>query len=212
MSLRQINRPPRYWSTNAIIPPLVYGDYGHVGRIISTYGKSRNIHTGPHTCLAVNVTQDHNNLDAKYMAHALNKIVSKAPSTKIRALQEIMKKFTGGYMPSYAKAWAAKQIVIKRIHGDWDQSLVSLPTFLQVLHFVTDRQGLCLISDRHPDLLAYLSDEDAYDWRPPFAHHRFCLRHLAVNYHRRFGSMVGKEVKITAMESQKRKFKDKLSQ
>ncbi|KAH7842307.1 hypothetical protein Vadar_003834 [Vaccinium darrowii] len=264
-------------------------------------------YTGPHTCMAVNVTQDHSNLDAKYMAHELNEIVSKAPSTKIRALQEIVKKFTGGYMPSYAKTWAAKQIVIQRIHGDWDQSFVSLPSFLQVLqqynpgtqkclvtkesgipgtatfhslfwafapaiegfkhcrpvlcvdgtfltgkykgtlliavsqdpenqifpiafaivekedkknwgwfltcikHFVTDRQGLCLISDRHPGLLAYLRDDDAYDWRPPFAHHRFCLRQLGANYHRRFGKIVGKEVKITAMESQKRKFKDKLS-
>ncbi|KAH7833527.1 hypothetical protein Vadar_007184 [Vaccinium darrowii] len=153
-------------------------------------------YTGPHTCMAVNVTQDHSNLDAKYMAHELNEIVSKAPSTKIRALQEIVKKFTGGYMPSYVKTWAAKQIVIQRIHGDWDQSFVSLPSFLQVLQ------------QYNP---AYLSDDDANDWRPPFAHHRFCLRHLGANYHRRFGKMVGKKVKITAMESQKRKFKDELS-
>ncbi|KAH7848827.1 hypothetical protein Vadar_008632 [Vaccinium darrowii] len=138
-------------------------------------------YTGPHTCLGVNVSQDHNSLDARYMAHELNEIVAKAPGTKIKALQEIVKKLTGGYMPTYKKTWAAKQIVIQNIH------------------------------DRHPGLLAYLNDDDAYDWRPPHAVHRFCLRHLGANYHRRFGKLVGNEVKIIAMEAQKHKFKAKLN-
>ncbi|KAH7849423.1 hypothetical protein Vadar_017654 [Vaccinium darrowii] len=264
-------------------------------------------YTGPHTCLGVNVSQDHNSLDAWYMAHELNKIVAKAPGTKIKALQEIVKKLTGGYMQTYEKTWAAKQIVIQNSHGNWEESFATLPRFLQVLeqsnpgtqtrlilkesgipgtgtfhslfwafapaiegfkscrpvicvdgtfltgkykgtlliavsqdsenqifpiafaivekedkenwgwfltcirHFVTDRKGLCLILDRHPGLLAYLNDDDAYDWRPPHAVHRFCLRHLGANYHRRFGKLVGNEVKITAMEAQKHKFKAKLN-
>ncbi|KAH7862602.1 hypothetical protein Vadar_007056 [Vaccinium darrowii] len=38
-------------------------------------------YTGPHTCLGVNVSQDHNSLDARYMAHELNEIVAKAPES-----------------------------------------------------------------------------------------------------------------------------------
>ncbi|KAH7853804.1 hypothetical protein Vadar_006774 [Vaccinium darrowii] len=172
-----------------------------VGQVFSSkdelqFAMKKYCMTEPHTCLAVNVTQDHSNLDAWYMALELNKIVSKAPGKKIKALQEIVKKLTGGYMPSYAKTCAAKKIVIQRIHRDWDQSFVTLSIFLQVLE------------QYNP---VYLSDDDAYDWRSSFAQHRFCLRHLGANYHRRFGKIVGTEVKITAMESQKRKFKDKLS-
>ncbi|KAG5512739.1 hypothetical protein RHGRI_038847 [Rhododendron griersonianum] len=265
-------------------------------------------YTGPHSCLAVNVTTlYYTMLDARYMANEMTEIIGSNFSTKIKTLQLFIKKLTEGYMPSYSKTWAAKQLVISRQHGDWDLSHATLPVFLQVLeqanpgtrslllykdsglpgcatfdrlfwafapaiegfkhsrsvisvdgtfltgrykgtllvavtqdaenqimpiafaivekedrdnwgwfltcirHFVTKRQGLCLISDRHSGLMSWLEDDSAYDWRPPHAYHRYCLRHLGSNYHRRFGKLVGKEVKVCAMECQKKKFKAKLT-
>ncbi|KAG5557265.1 hypothetical protein RHGRI_007508 [Rhododendron griersonianum] len=129
-------------------------------------------YTGPHSCLAVNVTQDHSMLDARYMANEMTKIIGSNFSTKIKTLQLFIKKLTEGYMPSYSKTWAAKQ---------------------------------------HSGVMSWREDDSAYNWRPPHAYHRYYLRHLGSNYHRRFGKLVGKEVKVCAMECQKKKFKAKLT-
>lgn len=264
--------------------------------------------SGPHTCLRVNVSQDHLNLDAGYMASELQGIIAKDASTKIKVLQEMMSKLANGYQPSYHKTWAAKQKVIGRIHGDWDDSHETLPRFLRAIEDAnpgsvcvtmntpsgiegcvtfdrvfwafgpsiegfkhcrpvvsvdgtfltgrykgtmliavsqdpenqifplafaivekedknnwgwfldclrllvigTDRQGLSLISDRHAGILSYLDDQHSYYWRPPYAEHRFCLRHFGANFHKRYTKQVGDEVKWTAMEGQRHKFKTSL--
>ncbi|KAG5532072.1 hypothetical protein RHGRI_026624 [Rhododendron griersonianum] len=59
--------------------------------------------------------------------------------------------------------------------------------------------------------MPFLEDESVYDWKPPYAYHRYCLRHLEANYHRQFGKLVRKEVKVCSMECQKKKFKAKLT-
>ena len=46
---------------------------------------------------------------------------------------------------------------------------------------VTQRMGLCVISDRHAGILATMEEPE---WQPPYAHHRFCLRHLLSNFNR----------------------------
>ena len=50
---------------------------------------------------------------------------------------------------------------------------------------VKNRQGLCLISDRHPAILAAVSNPRV-GWQPPFAYHVFCLRHIASNLNTHF--------------------------
>ncbi|KAG5565345.1 hypothetical protein RHGRI_001296 [Rhododendron griersonianum] len=57
-------------------------------------------YTGPHSCLAVNVTQDHSMLDARYMANEMTEIIGSNFSMKIKTLQLFIKKLTEGYMPS----------------------------------------------------------------------------------------------------------------
>ncbi|XP_058223060.1 uncharacterized protein LOC131332780 [Rhododendron vialii] len=81
--------------------------------------------------------------------------------------------------------------------------------FLSCLrHFVTNRTELCLISDRHTGLLSYIKGDPL--WRPPHAYHRYCASHIGANNMRRFNKIVGNQVKVTAMEIQKRKFKAQL--
>ena len=50
---------------------------------------------------------------------------------------------------------------------------------------VTQRMGICVISDRHPGIMAAMSDPHL-GWAAPYAYHRICMRHLASNFMTRF--------------------------
>ncbi|KAH7837736.1 hypothetical protein Vadar_017411 [Vaccinium darrowii] len=82
--------------------------------------------------------------------------------------------------------------------------------FLNCLRaYVTDRTGLCLISDRHGGLVSFTKDEPS--WRPPYAYHRYCARHIRANYVRRHGQLAGKQVFNVANEIQEIKFEKELN-
>ena len=46
---------------------------------------------------------------------------------------------------------------------------------------VTQRTGICVISDRHSGIMAAMSDPHL-GWAAPSAYHRICMRHLARNF------------------------------
>ena len=46
---------------------------------------------------------------------------------------------------------------------------------------VTQRTGICVISNRHPGIVAAMSDPHL-GWDAPYAYHRICMRHLASNF------------------------------
>ena len=50
---------------------------------------------------------------------------------------------------------------------------------------VKSHRGICLISDRHPGILAAVSNP-RIGWQPPLATHVFCLRHMASNLNTHF--------------------------
>ena len=50
---------------------------------------------------------------------------------------------------------------------------------------VTQRTGICVISDKHPGIMAAMSDPHL-NWVAPSAYHRICMRHLTSNFMTRF--------------------------
>ncbi|KAH1250084.1 hypothetical protein GmHk_05G013314 [Glycine max] len=79
---------------------------------------------GPHTCLNMTMTQDHEQLDSDLIATC---VVD--PSIKISLIQErINSQFA--YKVSYKKAWLAKQKAIAIEYGDWDESYAKLSSWL----------------------------------------------------------------------------------
>ena len=50
---------------------------------------------------------------------------------------------------------------------------------------VTQRTGICVIYDRHPDIKTAMSDPHL-SWDAPYAYHRICMRQLASNFMTRF--------------------------
>ncbi|XP_058217303.1 uncharacterized protein LOC131328371 [Rhododendron vialii] len=200
-------------------------------------------YAGPHSCLAFNVTTDHQMLDARYIANMIMSTVEASPSTKVKAFQAMVKDKCDGYYPSYAKTWAAKQMAIAAIYGDWEDSFAEFPQYLEAIkernpgtqtHIITKETGrpghvifdavfwafgpaiegfkhcrpVISVDDRHSGLLSYL--KDAPQWRLPATYHRYCARHLGVNYTRRYNKTVGDQVKLAACEIQVRKFEIEL--
>lgn len=54
-------------------------------------------------------------------------------------------------------------------------------------HVVKNRQGVCLVSDKHPSILE--SIQSHLHWQPPYAYHVFCIRYLASEFNRMFNNM-----------------------
>ncbi|KAJ7962058.1 Transposon protein, putative, Mutator sub-class, expressed [Quillaja saponaria] len=79
--------------------------------------------------------------------------------------------------------------------------------FLSLIRMhVTQRVGICLISDRHAGIIAAASDP-RNGWTKPYGYHRFCVRHIASNFHKTHKNMKAKNLLIhTASQTQKRKF------
>ncbi|XP_061357492.1 uncharacterized protein LOC133301815 [Gastrolobium bilobum] len=65
--------------------------------------------------------------------------------------------------------------------------------FLAMLRIhVTQKDGICLISDRHAGILAAVNNV-ALGWQPPKAYHVFCVIHLASNFNHKFKNIMLKK-------------------
>ena len=76
-----------------------------------------------------------------------------------------------------------------------------------IRNHVTQRPGICVISDRHPGIMAAMVDPHL-GWATPFAYHRICMRHFASNFMTRFKDKILKNLVCrAALASKERKFK-----
>ncbi|KAL5191311.1 hypothetical protein HKD37_04G010604 [Glycine soja] len=84
---------------------------------------------GPHTCLNMTMTQDHEKLDFDLIATCVVGMIREDPSIKVPLIQErINSEFA--YKVSYKKAWLAKQKAIALEYGDWEESYAKLSSWL----------------------------------------------------------------------------------
>ncbi|KAH1265470.1 hypothetical protein GmHk_01G001170 [Glycine max] len=58
---------------------------------------------------------------------------------------------------------------------------------------VTDKNVICLISDRHASIKSVIANE-ALGWQPPHGYHVYCVRHIASNFNRKFNNVKQKEM------------------
>ncbi|KAL5166279.1 hypothetical protein HKD37_18G051266 [Glycine soja] len=58
---------------------------------------------------------------------------------------------------------------------------------------VTDKNGICLISDRHASIKSAVANE-ALGWQPPHGYHVYCVRHITSNFNRKFNNAKQKEM------------------
>ncbi|XP_010656657.1 uncharacterized protein LOC104880719 [Vitis vinifera] len=82
-------------------------------------------------------------------------------------------------------------IVEEESQDSWSWFLIALR------HHVTQREGICLISDRHAGINAAVRNLSV-GWSPPHAQHRYCLRHVVSNFNDKFKNKVLKELAYRA--------------
>ena len=77
-----------------------------------------------------------------------------------------------------------------------------------IREYVTKRQGICLISDRHSSFKSAMGNtNDNPWWNPPYAYHVYCLRHVISNFNKKFNDVKLKKMATRAgMQRQVRKF------
>ncbi|KAH1232192.1 hypothetical protein GmHk_09G024915 [Glycine max] len=74
------------------------------------------------------------------------------------------------------------------------ETLIAWSWFLAHLReHVTDKNGICLISDRHASIKSVVANE-ALGWQPPHGYHVYCVRHIASNFNRKFNNAKQKEM------------------
>ena len=72
----------------------------------------------PYTYVSATLTQDHAMLNKKLIEHEVRDLVKANPSIKISVLRASIRQKFDGFLPSYNKAWNAKQKAIANIFGD----------------------------------------------------------------------------------------------
>ena len=66
--------------------------------------------------------------------------------------------------------------------------------------------GICVISDRHPGIMAAMTNPH-HSWDAPFTYHGICMCHLASNFMTRFKDKILKNLVCRAsLASTERKF------
>ncbi|KAH1190057.1 hypothetical protein GmHk_20G057711 [Glycine max] len=58
---------------------------------------------------------------------------------------------------------------------------------------VTNKNGICLRSDRHASIQSVVANEHL-GWQPPHTYHVYCIRHIASNFNRKFNNAKQKEM------------------
>ncbi|XP_020217987.1 uncharacterized protein LOC109801349 isoform X2 [Cajanus cajan] len=54
-----------------------------------------------------------------------------------------------------------------------------------IRRYVTTKQDICLISDRHQSIKSAVANENN-GWQPPYGYHVYCIRHITSNFNHRF--------------------------
>ena len=87
---------------------------------------------GPHTCVMLTISQDHNKMDSKLIGRNILVMVEQNEQLTISTfIAFIRQEF--GYTITYCKAWLAKQWALEHVCGNWDESYNILPKYLQAL-------------------------------------------------------------------------------
>ncbi|XP_038721994.1 uncharacterized protein LOC120014144 [Tripterygium wilfordii] len=166
---------------------------------------------GQHTCTNASLHQGHRQLDSEYIA---KEVLPMAFWPSIVGFQSCRPLISIDDTHLYGK-YKGKLLIA--VGYDADNGLFSLcfaivdeesadnwGWFIACIRsYVTDRRGICVLSDRHAGILVAMRD----GWPEPFAYHRYCSRHFVSNFNTHFKDKDLKQAVVTmANEESKEKF------
>ncbi|KAK9996618.1 hypothetical protein SO802_021304 [Lithocarpus litseifolius] len=88
------------------------------------------IYVGPQTCIPIGLRNDDRMMDFNFITSDILKKLDEDHTTPIKHLRSMMESKYDGHKPSYFKVWDAKQKVIRKIFGNWEESYQRLQKLL----------------------------------------------------------------------------------
>ncbi|XP_056688053.1 uncharacterized protein [Spinacia oleracea] len=169
-------------------------------------------YNGPHAsnCVGDINSIDHHLFSSDFVCSVIKDLIRADPLKIHTIVQGVKDKFQ--YTITYKRAWSAKQKAIASIFGDWEKSYKRLPNYMQtikestgtVVERFTQREGLCVISDRQARILQTMNEVNS-GWEEPRSHYRFCTCYLAFNVNTRFKNAYVKKLFGKAADVRQRK-------
>ena len=88
------------------------------------------MYVGLHTCILIGVRNDDRMMNCNVIASYILKKLCEDHTTPIKHLKSMIESKYDGHKPSYYKVWDAKQKVIRKIFGNWEESYQRLQKLL----------------------------------------------------------------------------------
>ncbi|RVW88172.1 hypothetical protein CK203_042858 [Vitis vinifera] len=136
---------------------------------IGTTSFAINKYNGPHKCVNPCLNRDHQQLDSNLIAAHIQGMIKTQFTLSVVAIQA-----KGENIDSWELFWAC------------------------IRTRVTHRRELCVISYRHPGIMAAMSNVHL-GWSKPYAYHMVCMRHLASSFMTRFKDKILKNLMCRAV-------------
>ena len=80
------------------------------------------VYVGPHTCIPIGVQNDGRMMSCNFIASNIYQKLCEDHTTPVKHLRFMIETKYNGYKPSYYKVWDAKQKVIAKMIGNWEES------------------------------------------------------------------------------------------
>ncbi|KAL6313700.1 hypothetical protein AAG906_010118 [Vitis piasezkii] len=176
-----------------------------------------NKYNGLHKCVNPCLNRDHQQVDSNLIAAHIQGMIKAQFTLSGAAIQaSIVEKFE--YQISYKKASKAKLKALINLFIFWTfhpsiegfkhcRPVLNIDgthlygkykgTLMIAMGCDGNNQGLCVISYRHPSIMATMSDVHL-GWSEPYTYHRVCMRHLASNFMTRFKDKILKNLMCRA--------------
>ncbi|XP_016199032.1 uncharacterized protein LOC107639997 [Arachis ipaensis] len=148
-------------------------------------------YNGSHSCMQTLMGQDHGRLDSKVIAQHIFTMVKADPTISIRVLQGGVDRHFG-YKASYQKVWLAKQRVIARIYGDWEESYNELPRWLFAMQMYLPGTWVQLVTQLWPGLTDIVMFQRVFwTFSPCFEAFKHCKPLIFINVTHLYGKYGG---------------------
>ncbi|KAK9984380.1 hypothetical protein SO802_033905 [Lithocarpus litseifolius] len=172
--------------------------------MVTSYG-------GPHSCMPLSTALDGRMMDCNFLAAEFVSILQKNHMATIDHLKDFIKAKYYGHELSYYKIWDAKQKVVAKIFGNWEESYQRLRKLL--LAYFDQESGTRYWYHTEPraefgdSILRYVfwafapCIEGFRNCKPVISidgTHLYCLRHVASNFNTHFQDATLKSLALKA--------------
>ncbi|XP_038713370.1 uncharacterized protein LOC120007236 [Tripterygium wilfordii] len=154
---------------------------------------------GPHTCTNASLNQRHKQLNSEYLSEEVFSLVKADLKINIAAIQAHAETHLG-YSVSYRQAWTAKQKVMEKLFGTFEESYNVLPRFFHALQISNPGS---VVNFHHKEVIGGAAVFERVFWAfaPCIVGFQFCRRLISIDGTHLYGKYKGKLLIAVAFDA-----------